>query len=715
MYSLLVLGGLALEGDSGPLSGPATQRHRLALMALLASAYPRGLLREKLVAHLWPERGPDRARNLLHQAVHAVRSVVGDGAILSAGDELRLDPTVLACDLIAFELAMAEDDFAHAAACYRGPFLDGFFLPDAGEFERWLDGERRRLGERYRRALEELARAATATGDGRTAVEWWRRLAADDPYNADVTGDLMRALEAVGDRAAAIEAGRVYAVLVSGDLEAEPDPAVEALADRMRTDPRPRAKPPVRSAVAPRAPGDRPSAGPAPTPPTRAPHRTRHPAKHVGLALAAGALTIVVATLVLKGLAMHATPIANRAGARPGDSPAVSMPPDEPVARDTVDETGMPGAPTASEYVRRAYALADFSREGSREAERLLRAAIRADSNDASAWADLSIVYGWSSPYLGEPASVWDSALVFAQRARDLDPSSAVGYTALAVAYGHQGRLALEERMASEAVSRDSTDALAYRRLAESLRERGEFLKALHYHRLSVHLRPTYRVFQVWVGHTYRDLRAYVQAEDWYRRVLALEPYRIAALEGMVGLYLRLGIADSARRYADQLVRHYPRETRALTAAASVSHYLRDVEGVRRLAGRAVEIAAGAPARAPNTTLATTMLGFAELVAGDTARADSLFEKSVAFLEARRTSGADSPRWTYELAMIDAARGDTAAALDELDQAYALGFRWVWMLEADPMLDGVRGRPRFEALVARTRADVEAMRRRVDD
>jgi len=708
MFSLLVFGGISLEGDAGPLSGRATQRHRLALLALLASAHPRGLLREKLVAYLWPERGPHHARNLLNQAVHAVRSAVGDGAIISAGDELRLEPAVLGCDLIAFERAMAEEHFGRAVACYRGLFLDGFFLPDAGEFERWLDVERRRLAERYRRALEELARAATVAGSGRAAVEWWRRLAADDPYNADVALQLMRALEAVGERAAAIETARVYAVLVSGDLDAEPDPAVLALAERMRTAPVPRVPPSSETTVV--SPSGR-----IPTAPAPGPRRTWRSAVPAGFAMVAAALAITIGALAYNRLAMSATPIARRPAPRANDAPAPSRPLEPPAGRDTADDGGLPDDPTASEYLRRAYALRDFSRQGSREAERLLRAALRADSNNPVAWAELAKVYGWRSPYLGAPASVWDSALTFAQRARDLDPASAAGYTALSVAYGHQGRLALEERMAFEAVSRDSTDALAYRRLAESYRDRGRFLMALQYHLLSVRLRPTYRTYQTWVGHTYRDLRAYVRAEQWYRRVLALEPSRLEALEGMAGLYLRLGIADSARHYADLLVQHYPHETVALAAAATVSHFLRDVEGVRRLAGRAVELAPGAPARAPNTTLATTMLGFAELVTGDTARADALFAKSTAFLDARLASGADSPRWTYELASIDAARGHSAAALDELERAYALGFRWLWMLEADPMLGGIRGQPRFEALVARTRADVEAMRRRVDD
>ena len=56
MFSLRLLGGLSLQGDRTTLTGPATQRHRLALLALLAVSGSRTLSRDKLIALLWPER-----------------------------------------------------------------------------------------------------------------------------------------------------------------------------------------------------------------------------------------------------------------------------------------------------------------------------------------------------------------------------------------------------------------------------------------------------------------------------------------------------------------------------------------------------------------------------------------------------------------------------------------------------------------------------------
>jgi TolB-like protein/Tfp pilus assembly protein PilF len=184
--------------------------------------------------------------------------VLGDDAIQSAGEELRLNPDVVTCDVVLFQQALAAGDLARAVDVYSGPFLDGFRLPGALEFEHWLDGER----ERYRRAqataLEGLAVAALEEGDVSRAVDGWLRLAAMDPCNSRVTLRLMQTLEAAGDRAGALRQARIHAALLEQEFEADPDPEVTALADRLRR--QPLAAPPANEA----SPFD-PAAAPAPT------------------------------------------------------------------------------------------------------------------------------------------------------------------------------------------------------------------------------------------------------------------------------------------------------------------------------------------------------------------------------------------------------------------------------------------------------------------
>ncbi len=232
--SLKLFGGIALAGDTGPLTGPAVQRHRLALLALLAAAHPRTVSREKLMAGLWSERESEPARRLLNQAVHAVRQALGAEAILSSGEELQLNTDLVRCDLVAFEEALAGGELGHAVALYTGPFIDGFFLDDAPEFERWVDRERDRLAAAYAKALEGLAEAAERAGDTGKAAEWWKTRAAQDPYDSRVALRLMRALEGIGNRAGALQLAVTHHQLLRDELGIEPPPEVRALVERLR-------------------------------------------------------------------------------------------------------------------------------------------------------------------------------------------------------------------------------------------------------------------------------------------------------------------------------------------------------------------------------------------------------------------------------------------------------------------------------------------------
>src|SRR5829696_4982292 len=133
MFSVQLFGGLSLKGARGPITGPAAQRLRLALLALLA-VHRDGVSRDKLVAYLWPERDSKHGRNLLKQAVHALRRGLDDEAIVASGDELRLNSSIVQTDVAEFEEALRRGDRARAVQLYRGDFLDGFFLKEAPEF-----------------------------------------------------------------------------------------------------------------------------------------------------------------------------------------------------------------------------------------------------------------------------------------------------------------------------------------------------------------------------------------------------------------------------------------------------------------------------------------------------------------------------------------------------------------------------------------------------
>jgi DNA-binding SARP family transcriptional activator len=148
------LGSFAVIGDDGPLGGAVTQPRRSAVLALIARSGDRGIGREKILNYLWPDADEERGRRVLTRALSALRADLGaEDAILGMSD-LRLNPAVVTCDVVEFDAAIAETDLDRAATLYKGPFLDGFRLPGADEFERWVEGERAALAHEYEVSIE---------------------------------------------------------------------------------------------------------------------------------------------------------------------------------------------------------------------------------------------------------------------------------------------------------------------------------------------------------------------------------------------------------------------------------------------------------------------------------------------------------------------------------------------------------------------------------
>jgi len=136
MLRISTFGRLALDDEAGPVGGVGSWRPTLAALALLAASGDQGVPRERLLSLLWPDRSPERARNSLKQLLSALRRTVPESAVPGT-TILRLDRTAVSCDLWDFHAALARHDLETAVAVYAGPFLDGFSLTGAVEFERW--------------------------------------------------------------------------------------------------------------------------------------------------------------------------------------------------------------------------------------------------------------------------------------------------------------------------------------------------------------------------------------------------------------------------------------------------------------------------------------------------------------------------------------------------------------------------------------------------
>lgn len=190
---LELFGGGVVYSGGDPVTGRAVQRHRIALLALLATTKRLGRSRDQLVAFLWPDTDAERGRRLLSDSVYRINQALGGSAIVGTGDDLRVDRDQLGGDVADFETAVDARDWRLAADIYSGPFLDGFYLPGAVEFDQWMETERARYARTIANALETLAVDARDAGRVAESADWWHRLAALVPDNSRVAMELMRA------------------------------------------------------------------------------------------------------------------------------------------------------------------------------------------------------------------------------------------------------------------------------------------------------------------------------------------------------------------------------------------------------------------------------------------------------------------------------------------------------------------------------------------
>lgn len=234
-FRLRTFGTLRLVGsaDDTVLGDHGHQRRRLALFAVLAASGERGHSRDRLLGLFWPDVSQARAQHSLGQLLYAIRTSL-DGDAFTGANPLRLNPAFVSSDIGDFADALSRGDIEAAVELYRGPFLDGFYLSDAPEFEQWMDAERGRIERIYTEALEKLAKSAEEANDSAAAARWRQKLVDTDPVSSKHATGLIRALMNAGDHAAALRYAERYEAIVAHELGTSVGPAVAGLVAEVR-------------------------------------------------------------------------------------------------------------------------------------------------------------------------------------------------------------------------------------------------------------------------------------------------------------------------------------------------------------------------------------------------------------------------------------------------------------------------------------------------
>ncbi|MGB5525651.1 MAG: BTAD domain-containing putative transcriptional regulator, partial [Gemmatimonadota bacterium] len=224
---------LMIDGDAAPRE--LLWRKNLALLLYLALSPDRRRTREHLVGVFWGDKPDAAARHSLNEALRVIRKSGGEDLVTSVGDQVELSADVR-LDVTELAALLHAERWGEAVPLMRGPFLEGFAVPDSSAFEDWLATERGAWLDRMGEGLRRHAEMRLACGDVHEAQEAASRALSLDPFSDSAVRLAMLAAAVRGERAGALAIYESYARRLSDGIGIEPDPDTESLADRIRNE-----------------------------------------------------------------------------------------------------------------------------------------------------------------------------------------------------------------------------------------------------------------------------------------------------------------------------------------------------------------------------------------------------------------------------------------------------------------------------------------------
>jgi serine/threonine-protein kinase len=308
-------------------------------------------------------------------------------------------------------------------------------------------------------------------------------------------------------------------------------------------------------------------------------------------------------------------------------------------------------------YLRGRYAWNKRSQEGVLEAIRFFEQAIAEDQQYALAYTGLSDAYALQLDYRSVP-----------------------------VAEG----FALAKRYARKALELDEALPEAHASLAWVLFVYDwNWDEARHEFRRSIELDPQYATAHQWYAFLLASRRRLDEALVEGHTAQELDPTSTSVRRTLGWLYYYARRFEQARYHLDRAVAMNPaaEETyRVLGLTLAIEGHLEEAERVLR----------EAVAMPGSGTYTIATLGFALARAGKGREAEAL----LAALEAQRARTYVSP---VALATLHLGLGRIEPALDWAERAHAERRGWLAYLDVNPLVDPLRGHPRFEALAERMR------------
>lgn len=244
ILSLRFFGPFEVRLHDGPaLAFPYDKvRALLAYLALEPAEHPR----EALAHLLWPDLEAEQARANLRRCVFDLRRCLGPSGgewILGGQRTLRLSrPPLTRFDVPEFErsptaVLISPEELAQQLeqrlALYSGPLLNGLTLPDAPEFEAWLQTRRDTLHRQALALLEQLITHHEQRHETARALQHARRAVELEPWRESLQRSCMRLLARHSPEAALAHFG-TFERQLEQELGVQPSPQTLELAEQIQ-------------------------------------------------------------------------------------------------------------------------------------------------------------------------------------------------------------------------------------------------------------------------------------------------------------------------------------------------------------------------------------------------------------------------------------------------------------------------------------------------
>lgn len=235
---LKLLGSPQISIDEKPITQFISRKAQALLIYIIVTGklHSRAVLAELF----WQNRPSNQSMKNLRAALSNLRQLVGAHLIITRqtvtfNGECPYDLDVEAIQAIANRPVTDNLQFlSEAVTQYRGDFLEGFYVPDAPDFENWALMERERLRELAIEGLHSLAEQYLRQQNYMAGLAATRKLLAIDPWRETAHRQQMIFFARTGQRRAALAQYNSCLKILVDEFGIEPMAETTAVYEQIR-------------------------------------------------------------------------------------------------------------------------------------------------------------------------------------------------------------------------------------------------------------------------------------------------------------------------------------------------------------------------------------------------------------------------------------------------------------------------------------------------